>query len=323
MDKSSNPTVSKGLIAGVVAIALLGFGYYSFTQHKKESGANSDVKKEATQETKQEVKKDNASSQATTPASGDVKPAAAKGRFSAEDRQEIQDIFLQMIREKPDMFMGAVSDAMQAQQDKMRGDMEKAATNIKDKLLTTGITLGSPKPDVHLIAFFDPMCPHCHDFYRLAAALVDKRKDLAIHIIPVAILGPNSVAMAKILLATSQQGVDKMHSFFLKFVNKTAEIDRAKLLQMAKDSGIDVAKMEKDELAEATEKNLISLTQLAEQLKIPGVPTIFGLQKDGKLVIVPPMDIDGFNKALDSLKGGPATAPAEVNSPVKSNKDER
>ena len=87
MDKSSNPTVSKGLIAGVVAIALLGFGYYSFTQHKKESGANSDVKKEATQETKQEVKKDNASSQA--PASGDVKPAAAKGRFSAEDRQEI------------------------------------------------------------------------------------------------------------------------------------------------------------------------------------------------------------------------------------------
>lgn len=322
MDKSSSPTVSKGLIAGVIAIALLGFGYYSFTQHKKESGANSDVKKEATLETKQEAKKDNASTASTATTSSDAKPAA-KGRFNAEDRQEIQEIFLQMIREKPDMFMGAVSDAMQAQQDKMRGDMEKAATNMKDKLLTTGITLGSPKPEVHLIAFFDPMCPHCHDFYRLAAALVEKRKDLAIHIIPVAILGPNSVAMAKILLATSQQGVDKMNSFFLKFVNKTAEIDRAKLLQMAKDSGIDVAKMEKDELAEATEKTLVSLTQLAEQLKIPGVPTIFGLQKDGKLVIVPPMDIDGFNKTLDSLKGSPATAPAEANSPVKANKDER
>eukprot|EP01037_Dinobryon_pediforme_P014768 gene14768-14898_t len=159
---------------------------------------------------------------------------------------------------------------MQAQQDKMRSDMEKAATDMKDKLMTSGITLGSAKPDAHLIAFFDPMCPHCHDFYRLAADLVEKRRDLAIHIIPVAILGPNSVAMAKILLATSQQGVDKMNTFFLKFINKTAEIDRAKLLQMAKDSGIDVVKMEKDELAEATEKTLVSLTQLAEQMKIPG-----------------------------------------------------
>lgn len=311
MDKPSKPAASKGLIVGIIAVAILGFGFYSLSQNKKDS--------ESKQETKQEVKKDEASSSAQASA---PKPAA-KGRFNNDDRQEIQDIFLQMIREKPDLFIGAVNDAMQAQQDKMRTDMEKAATDMKDKLLTTGITLGAAKPEAHLVAFFDPMCPHCHDFYRLAAALVEKRRDLAIHIIPVAILGPNSVAMAKILLATSQQGVEKMNTFFLKFINKTAEIDRAKLLQMAKDSGIDVAKMEKDELAEATEKTLVSLTQLAEQMKIPGVPTIFGLQKDGKLVIVPPMDIDGFNKAIDSLKGGPATAPAEANSPVKANKDER
>jgi len=311
MDKPSKPAASKGLIAGVIAVAILGFGFYSLSQNKKDS--------ESKQETKQEVKKDEASSSAQASA---PKPAA-KGRFNNDDRQEIQDIFLQMIREKPDLFISAVNDAMQAQQDKMRTDMEKAATDMKDKLLTTGITLGAAKPEAHLVAFFDPMCPHCHDFYRLAAALVEKRHDLAIHIIPIAILGPNSVAMAKILLATSQQGVEKMNAFFLKFINKTAEIDRAKLLQMAKDSGIDVAKMEKDELAEATEKTLVSLTQLAEQMKIPGVPTIFGLQKDGKLVIVPPMDIDGFNKAIDSLKGGPATAPAEANSPVKANKDER
>ncbi|MBY0281101.1 MAG: DsbA family protein [Alphaproteobacteria bacterium] len=325
MDKSSKPTASKGLIAGVVAVAILGFGFYSYSQHKKESETHSDAK----QETKQEVKKEEtaghtqpSTASTTTSAPSDPKPAA-KGRFNADDRQEIQDIFLAMIREKPDLFIGAVNDAMQAQQDKMRSDMEKAATDMKDKLLTQGITLGSAKAEAHLVAFFDPMCPHCHDFYRLAAALVEKRHDLAVHIVPVAILGPNSVAMAKILIATSQQGVDKMNTFFLKFVNKTAEIDRAKLLQMAKDSGIDVAKMEKDELAEATEKMLVSLTQLAEQMKIPGVPTIFGLQKDGKMVIVPPMDIDGFNKVIDSFKGTPATAPAAANSPVKTNKDER
>ena len=91
---------------------------------------------------------------------------------------------------------------------------------------------------------------------------------------------------------------------------------------MAKDAGIDVAKMEKGELAKETEEKLISFTKLAEELKIPGVPTIFGLQKDGKFVIVPPMDIEGFNKIIDSLKGGPTTAPAEQTSPVKNDKDE-
>jgi protein-disulfide isomerase len=311
MDKSSKPTISKGLITGIIAVAVLGFGFYSLSQNKKESSVSSDLK--------QDVKKEAGAIQ--TGASADSKPAV-KGRFNNEERQEIQDIFLQMIREKPDMFIGAVNDAMQAQQDKLRVDMEKAATDMKDKLLTNGVTLGSAKAEAHLVAFFDPMCPHCHDFYRLAAALVEKRHDLAIHIIPVAILGPNSVAMAKILLATSQQGVDKMSAFFLKFINKTAEIDRAKLLQLAKDAGIDVAKMEKDELSETTEKTLVSFTQLAEQIKIPGVPTIFGLQKDGKLVVVPPMDIDGFNKVIDSLKGGQTTAPADANSPVKANKDE-
>jgi|GEM_PF-6047416 len=300
MKKNSKSSFPTSLLAGVAAVLVLGGGFY-FLQHKKQNNVHPQA--------------------AESSVLSNEKPVAIK-HFTGEQQTEIQNIFLQMIREKPELFIGAVNDAMQKQQDNLRIGMEKAASEMKDKLITSGITLGSPTPEVHLVAFYDPMCPHCQDFYRLTDALLQKRHDLAVHLIPIAILGPNSVAMAKIMLTTAEQGTDKMNAFHLKFINKTAEVDRAKLLQMAKDAGIDVAKMEKGELAKETEEKLVSFTKLAEELKIPGVPTIFGLQKDGKFVIVPPMDIEGFNKTIDSLKGGPRTAPAEQTSPVKNNKDE-
>ncbi len=295
--------LSAGILAGVAAVAVLGYGIYSFSHKSAPVEAKPVETKEATAQSE--------------------KPAVkVSSSFSQQQQQEIQNIFLELIREKPELFMGAMNEGMQAQQDKLRIDMEKSATDMKDKLIAAGVSLGSPQAEVHMIAFTDPMCPHCHEFHKVVNALLQKRQDVIIHVIPIAILGPNSVAMSKILLASAKQGPDKMNAFFTKFINKTADIDRAKLLQMAKDCGIDVAKMEKDELAEETEKTLISHTQLAEQIKIPGVPTILGIQKDGKVVIIPPMDLDGFDKAVDSLKGVETTAAAVAVSPVKENKDE-
>ena len=90
------------------------------------------------------------------------------------------------------------------------------------------------------------------------------------------------------------------------------------IMQMAKDAGVDVIKMEKEELSKTTESTLIAHTQLAEQLKIPGVPTMLGLKKDGKFVIIPPMDIDGFNKTLDSLKLDSPSSD-QIDEPVQKN----
>ncbi len=294
---------SVGMLVGVVAIIALGYGIYSYSH------------KSAPVETKQAEDKE-AVAQSDKPAT------KVSSSFTDQQKQEIQNIFLELIREKPELFMGAMNDGMQAQQDKLRIEMEKNATDMKDKLIATGISLGSPQAEVHIIEFMDPMCPHCHEFHKIINVLLQKRQDFVVHIIPIAILGPNSVAMSKILLASAKQGSDKMNTFFTKFINKTSDIDRAKLLQMAKDSGIDVTKMEKDELSEDTEKTLITHTQLAEQLKIPGVPTIFGVQKDNKVIIIPPMDLDGFNKVIDSLKGVETTAEAVANSPVKNDKGE-
>ncbi|MCX7338341.1 MAG: thioredoxin domain-containing protein [Alphaproteobacteria bacterium] len=222
---------------------------------------------------------------------------------SGGQQQEIQDIVIKVIKEKPDLIMTALNDGMQAQQDKLRIDMEKDASAMKDKLLQSSIVIGNPKADVRLLAFIDPMCPHCGEFLRISNALLLKRQDLAIHLIPIAMLGANSVALSKMMLAASGQNVDKMKTFFLKFGEKAGEIDqRPKLLKLAKESGLDVDQLEKAETAPETEKQLESNTKLAETLKIPGVPTVFGIYASGKMSIIPPTDLENFNTLIDTIK---------------------
>ena len=227
-----------------------------------------------------------------------------KASFSETQKQEIQKVLIDFLREKPDAFIGAVNEGVQAQQDKLRVEIEKSANVVKDKILTSSIVLGNPQADIGFAAFVDPMCPHCHEFIKLAFALVQKRQDISISVIPVAILGPNSVAMARVMLAASLQGADKFKAFMEKFVEKSGELDRAKLLGLAKEAGLDVAKLEKDETSEASSKTLEDNVKTFDSIKAAGVPTVFGGKKSGDLMMIPPMDVDNFSKLIDSFKEG-------------------
>jgi predicted DsbA family dithiol-disulfide isomerase len=87
-----------------------------------------------------------------------------------------------------------------------------------------------------------------------------------------------------------------------------------------KEAGLEAKRFEKDLNSEEVHKQLMANTTLAETLKIPGVPTIFGIQNNGELVIVPPTDIKEFNKLIDNLKiARPLT---QEDNPVKADADE-
>jgi protein-disulfide isomerase len=255
----------------------------------------------------------------------------SKKPFEDTKKEEIQKIFMDFLRDKPDSFIGAVNEGVQGQQDKLRLEIEKNANTAKDQLFSSGITLGTPKSDVRFVSFVDPMCPHCHEFMKLALTLVQKRQDFSMNIIPVAILGPNSGAVGRTMIAASLQGVDKFKLFMEKFIDKAAELDRAKLLLLAKEAGLDVARLEKDEASEATEKTLTENVKLFDSLKAAGVPTVFGGKQSDDLMMIPPMDLDSFSKLIDSIKEKtkssagttePATSPASTQTPLASKADQ-
>jgi predicted DsbA family dithiol-disulfide isomerase len=170
-------------------------------------------------------------------------------------------------------------------------------------LVEASINFGATEEgNVRFIAFLDPMCPHCNEFLKITFHVLKKSPHVGFHVIPVAILGQNSEAMAKFMIAGANQSVEKLKVFEQKFIDNIADINRQKLLDFAKSSGFDLARLEKDELSEETEKVINRNGNLAEELKIQGVPTVYVIMPDGKLSLVPPMSLDGFMGLVDDLQ---------------------
>lgn len=241
--------------------------------------------------------------------------------FSDQQKQEIQDLFLKFIKDKPEIVIGAINEAMQLQQEKAKTEMVKIVNDNKDKLLAAGISLGDPKATVNLIAFVDPLCHFCHEFEKVTLAILKKRQDVNIRLLPVPLLAPNSLLISKFMIASANQGTDKFKSFLNKLLEGIDnKIDQVGLVKLAKDAGLDTQKLEKDVDSEEIDKLIKSNATLADQIKIPGVPSVFGFN-DKESIVVQPMDLDSFNKFLDDFKAG-KTSEEEVPTAVETNKNE-
>ena len=237
-----------------------------------------------------------------------------KAGFTAAQKKEIEEVVIKLVREQSDTFMAAINDGMQLQQEKVAQDLVKTATAEKDNIAKNAVIWGDPKAAMRVYAMIDPMCPHCHDFMRVAITVLEKSKDVSFQMIIAPILGANSVAVSKVILASHMQGADKSKKLMAKFVDNVTGLDRAKFIGLIKDAGIDVARFEKDEASDAIEKQLLANVGILEKLKVPGVPTIFIENKDGTLISTPPMKPEDFVALAERLKDGediskPSTKP--------------
>ncbi|MDP5370231.1 MAG: DsbA family protein, partial [Pseudomonadota bacterium] len=137
-----------------------------------------------------------------------------------------------------------------------------------------------------------------------AIEAIDKSKDVAFTLVVAPILGANSVAVSKVMLAADKQGGDKSKVLMGKFADKVNDLTRDKLLELVKDSGLDVAKFKTDEESPAVQKQLEENVALFEKLKIPGVPTVLLKNKDGSLFAAPPVKSETYVKLAVRIKAG-------------------
>jgi protein-disulfide isomerase len=275
MKNQENDSTMK-IIIGVAVVAVVGMGIYLSKGNKPS-------------ETKNELA---------------TKSSGTSAAFSAEQTKAIEEIVVKVAREQTDVFMKAINEGMQLQQEKASRDLEKNATQELEGIKKNAILWGDPKAALQVYAMIDPMCPHCHDFMRTAIAALDKSKDVAFTLVVAPILGANSVAVSKVMLASAKQNADKSKVLMGKFADKVNDLTRDKLLELIKDSGLDVAKFKTDEESPAVQKQLEENVALFEKLKIPGVPTVLLKNKDGSLFAAPPVKADVYAKLAVRIKAG-------------------
>ena len=211
--------------------------------------------------------------------------------FKPEQKAAIEQIVKDYIMAHPEIIQDALVEL-----DKRQKEAENAA--VKTALKTeeralydakAGTIVGNPDGDVTLIEFFDYNCPYCRKAMTTLDALLkaDPKLKILLRDLPI-VHPPESIEVAKIALAARNQlSGDKFWEFHKRLFSASRVVAKAQALQVAKDMGLDMARLDKDAESDAVKLALADSDRLSQLLNLRGTPAfvlgdevVFGAQED-------------------------------------------
>jgi protein-disulfide isomerase len=197
--------------------------------------------------------------------------------FSEPQRAEIEKIIKDYLLKHPEVLQDAMAELEKRQ---ALAEAEKARSAVKthaDAIFNSSrqVTLGNPQGDVTFVEFFDYNCGYCKRALDDMNALLAKDPKLKVVLKEFPVLGPGSTDAAKVAVAVRMQ--DKSGKKYLEFHQKMltgrGQADRARALAVAKDVGLDMARLEKDLKSEEIDATLAESQKLADALGLNGTPS--------------------------------------------------
>src|SRR5947208_1294384 len=199
-------------------------------------------------------------------------PSSLAADFTPDQRKAIESIIHDYLTKNPDVLL----DALQAAEDKMKGDAkDKAAQALSTRRREifedpdTPVA-GNPNGDVSLVEFFDYRCPYCKQVEPSLDALLSEDRQLRLVYKEFPVLGPESVSAARAALAARKQ--DKYDAMHHALMTLKGQIDEAALFRAASSVGLDVERLKRDMAAPDIDRMLKANGSLAAALDIRGTP---------------------------------------------------
>jgi protein-disulfide isomerase len=201
-----------------------------------------------------------------------IPPASLAADFTADQRKAIESIIHDYLTKNPDVLL----DALQAAEDKMKGDAKdkaaQALTTRRREIFEDPDTpiAGNPNGDVSLVEFFDYRCPYCKQVEPSLEALLGEDRQLRLVYKEFPVLGPESVTASKAALAARKQG--KYDAFHRAMMTLKGQINETAVYKTAESVGVDVDRLKRDMAAPEIARALKANTELADALDIRGTP---------------------------------------------------
>jgi protein-disulfide isomerase len=219
--------------------------------------------------------------------------------FNEAQVKEIQQIVLNTLSNNPEKVVEALQAFGEKHQREEMKKMEASIAENKDKLLgdAGSISLGNKGGTVKLVLFVDPNCPHCREFEKILHQVKKNYGKLEIIYRLLPILGPKSEEAVKVLLAASLADRDKLAGLLEKVASSKEPLDKAKVIQLAKELGYDGQKLEDKMKDEAVAKAIKANEDLAQQIGLQGTPTSM-LTVENTLKLINPTDQKSLEEYL-------------------------
>ena len=126
-----------------------------------------------------------------------------------------------------------------------------------------------------MVEFFDYNCGYCKRALTDMVNLMKADPKLKVVLKEFPVLGPGSVEAAQVATAVRMQ--DRTGKKYLEFHQKLltgrGQVDRARALAVAKEVGLDMARLEKDMAGEEVRASLEESMKLADKLGLNGTPS--------------------------------------------------
>ena len=226
-------------------------------------------------------------------------PAASAQSFSDDQKQAIEGIIKDYLLKHPEVVQDAMTALEKKQQD---ADAEKARTTIKDNNATLfnsphQVVLGNPQGSVTVVEFFDYNCGYCKR--ALPDMLTLLKTDFEHQIRAQGVSGPGrrfrrSRSRRSRGPACRTRPARNTSTFHQKLLSGRGPADKAHALAAAKDTGFDMARIEKDMNSDEVKTTIDEDMKLADALGVSGTPSYVV----GSELIVGAVELDALKEKL-------------------------
>jgi hypothetical protein len=204
----------------------------------------------------------------------------------------------ELSRKNPQLFVYLLNNSANSSAKSDAQILESAVFKNRAAILKSGFFIKKYQTDLQriLVVFSDMTCPHCIAFLKNVDTALPNI-NCSIVIIPISILGEKATYQAQLITAASLQDVKK--AFKLLLLYKAFEGSENNMMRAAEKIGLDVVKLSQAIDSKAVAEVVNHQTKIAEDLKLPGVPSMFLLTSDAAYFL-PPVEAKDIPNLIDN-----------------------
>ena len=234
-------------------------------------------------------------------------PASAQS-FSPDQRGEIEKIVREYLLSNPQLLQDVMAELEKRQQ---QAELEKHRSAIKEHAeiifdSPRQVTLGNPKGDVTFVELFDYNCGYCKRAMTDMLDLMKADPKIKVVLKEFPVLGEGSTQAAQVAVAVRMQ--DKTGKKYLEFHQKLltgrGAADKARAMAVAKEVGLDMARLEKDMASDEVKNTLAESFKIAEAMGLNGTPSYV----IGSNVVIGAVGLDKLKENINTARCGKVTS---------------
>lgn len=197
--------------------------------------------------------------------------AQTEKQITDSQKEQLKQLIHEYLVNNPEVLVEASQVLQKRQQDAMQKDAKSAIAKNSERLAMGDLTVsGNVNGNVTLVEFFDYQCIHCKKMGPVIESLIKKNKELRVVYKEFPIFGKDSETASKIAISAALQ--NKYDGLQKSLFNVKGRLNEAKIMEIAKDSGLDMEKLKTDMNSPKVAGILKDNRELAEKIRLMGTP---------------------------------------------------